>query len=153
MNVGDQLNIGGKTAEVIKVRKTAPVAVVEYEDGIRELHWHGDEPSTPAEDVHSEASVPSADVPVQSPSLPSRRHETPRQARTWQEVYGWYDRAGLCPRCSAQGAWGHQLGFTNVKPPCNPCAVIVADFPAKVSNGWHRLHRHTAPQYALTARA
>ena len=43
MNVGDQLNIGGKTAEVIKVRKTAPVAVVEYEDGSHELHWYGED--------------------------------------------------------------------------------------------------------------
>ena len=153
MNVGDQLSIGGKTAEVIKVRKTAPVAVVEHEDGIRELHWYGDEPSAPAEDVHSEASTWSADIPVRSPSKASQTPETTEQAREWQRFYGWYDRAGLCPRCSAQGAWGHQLGFSNVKPPCNPCAVIVADFPAKVSNGWHRLHRHTAAQYALTARA
>lgn len=153
MNVGDQLNIGGKTAEVIKVRKTAPVAVVEYEDGIRELHWHGDEPSAPAEDVHSKASTWPADIPVRSPSPASQPPETPSQAQEWQRAYGWYDRAGLCPRCSAQGAWGVQLGYSNVKPPCNPCAVIVAEFPAERSNGWRRLHRHTAPQYALTASA
>lgn len=153
MNVGDQLNIGGKTAEVIKVRKTAPVAVVEHEDGSRELHWHGDEPSAPAEDVHSEASTWPADIPVRSPSPASQPPETPSRAQEWQRAYGWYDRAGLCPRCSAQGAWGVQLGYSNVKPPCNPCAVIVAEFPAERSNGWRRLHRETAAQYALTASA
>lgn len=151
MNVGDQLNIGGKTAEVIKIRKTAPVAVIEYEDGSRELHWYGDEPSAPAESVQNGASTWSADIPVRSPSPASQPPETLSQAEWWQRVYGWYDRAGLCPRCCAQGAWGHQLGFSNVKPPCNPCAVIVAEFPAKVSNGWCQLTQRTAPQHALTA--
>jgi len=151
MNVGDQLTIGGRTAEVIKVRKTAPVAVVEFGDGSRELHWYGDEPSAPAESAGNGASAPATEIPDHSPSLASHGHETPRQARRWQQVYGWYDRAGLCPRCCAQGAWGHQLGFSNVKPPCNPCAVIVAEFPAKVSNGWCQLTQRTAPQFALTA--
>lgn len=200
MHVGDQLTIGGRTAEVIKVRKTAPVAVVEYGDGSRELRWYGDESPAPAEagpvrgprvktggfadtwiDTHilgpinsgpssdelaeawglpngsestqSRASAWPAAPPVQSPSLASQPPETPSQAQEWQRAYGWYDRAGLCPRCSAQGAWGVQLGYSNVKPPCNPCAVIVDEFPAERSNGWRRLHRETAAQYALTATA
>lgn len=198
MNVGQKIIIGGRTAEVIKVRKTAPVAVVRFGDGSTDLHWFGDtEPprqeSGPVrasktriggfadawienhvlgpinrgptaeqleelwglgtESTHDGPSVPSTDIPVQSPSRASQRHETTRQARTWQEVYGWYDRAGLCPRCSAQGAWGHQLGFSNVRQPCNSCAGIVAEFPAESLNGWRRLNRRTAPQYALTAAA
>lgn len=198
MNVGETVTIGGRAAEVVEVRKTAPVAVVEFDTGERELRWYGDEttaparpetvrapriktggmadawtdthilgpinngPSTdqlaelwgvPAQSNQSGASAPATEVPEQSPSRASHGHETPSQAQEWQRAYGWYDRAGLCPRCSAQGAWGVQLGYSNVKPPCNPCAVIVSTFPAERPNGWRRLHRETAAQYALTARA
>lgn len=198
MNVGQTLTIGGRTAEVIKVRKTAPVAVVRFGDGSTDLHWYEDEPSAPAEpgpvrgskvktggfadawlETHilgpinrgpsaeqlaelwgtpmessrNSDSVPVLAIPEHSPSPASHGHETPRQARRWMQVKGWYDRAELCPRCSSQGAYGHQLGFSNVKAPCNRCAVIVAEFPVPAVNGWHRLHRATAPQYALTASA
>lgn len=196
MNVGETVTIDGMTAEVVEVRKTAPVAVVEFNTGERELHWYGDESTAPAEpetvrgpriktggmadawtDTHilgpinngpstdqlaelwgvpaqsnqSGASAPATEAPEQSPSRASHGHETPRQARRWQQVYGWYDRAGLCPRCSAQGAWGHQLGFSNVKSPCAPCSAIVAEFPTPVANGWHQLTERTADRYALIA--
>lgn len=153
MRAGDKIVIDGAKATVIKVRKTAPVAVVEYDDGYRWLHWYGDEPSAPLSEVRDGDSTRVTDAPEQSPSKASRLPETPRQAEWWQRVYGWYDRAGLCPRCSAQGAWGHQLGFSNAKPPCNPCAVIVAEFPVPAVSGWNQLTQHTAPQYALTASA
>lgn len=201
MNAGQKVIIGGRTAEVIKVRKTAPVAVVEFDDGSTDLHWFGDtEPprqesgpvrgpkvktggfadawtqthilgpintgpssdelteswglaGTSPEPHETDGSDRVADIPVQSPSLASHSPETPMQAQWWKRTQGWYERAGLCPRCSSQGAWGHQLGFSNVKPPCNPCAAIVAEFPTPSANGWHQLTQHTAPQYALTAAA
>lgn len=105
----------------------------------------------PAESNRSGASTRPAEVPERSPSKASWSHETPRQAEKWQRVYRWYDRAGLCPRCSAQGAWGHQLGFSNVKPPCLPCSVIVVEFPSPATNGWNQLTQYTAPEYALPA--
>ena len=153
MNAGDTVIINGETAEVIEVRKTAPVAVVQFGDGRRWLHWYGDEPSAPAEEHEKAPSTRPAEIPDHSPAKATHRPETPRQAEKWQRVYGWYDRAGLCPRCSAQGAWGHQLGFTNVKPPCNPCAVIVAEFPIETVGSWRQLTQPTAPQYALTPTA
>lgn len=153
MNAGDVISIGGETAEVIKVRKTVPVAVVRFEDGHTDLHWYGDEPSAPAVEDQEEASTRVANIPVRSPAKATHSPETPMQAQWWTRSYGWYDRAGLCPRCSSQGAWGHQLGFSNVKPPCRPCGVIVAEFPTSAVNGWNQLTQHAAPQYALTASA
>ncbi|MCU4298184.1 hypothetical protein D3I60_14070 [Brevibacterium permense] len=186
------MTIDGKTAEVVELRKTAPVAVVVFDTGERELWWYGDTEATdtatgsgrgpgefadswiethilgpinsgpmadqlaeqwgiPAETTGNGDSLPVTDIPVRSPSLATQGHETSRQARRWQGVYGWYDRAGLCPRCCAQAAWGHQLGFSNVKPPCLPCSVIVAAFPVTAANGWNQLTEHTAPQYAPKA--
>lgn len=52
MNAGQKVILGGRTAEVIKVRKTAPVAVVRFGDGSTDLHWFGAEPSAPAQDLH-----------------------------------------------------------------------------------------------------
>lgn len=152
MQVGDQLTLDGRTAEVIKVRKTAPVAVIEFGDGERRLHWYGNEPSTPTEPHETCGSTRVRDFPDHSPSPESRSPETASQAEWWQRVYGWYDRAGLCPRCSSQGAWGHQLGYSNVKPPCNPCAVIVKEFPVPAASGWCQLTQRTAPHYALNER-
>lgn len=194
MHVGDQLTISGRTAEVIKVRKTAPVAVVEYGDGSRELHWYGNDNGTvptgrsrtgtggfadtwtdthilgpinngpssdelaeawelssiPAEPHETGASTRPVDIPEHSPSETTWSPETPRQAEKWIRVKSWYDRSGLCARCSSQGAWGHQLGFSNVKPPCHPCAVIVAEFPIPAGNGWNQLTQYTAPEHRLT---
>lgn len=52
------------------------------------------------------------------------RPETLRQARTWETVKGHYEDAGLCGGCAGQAAYGHQLGFAKIKPPCAECAYI-----------------------------
>lgn len=199
MNIGDQVTVDGKAAEVIKLRKSAPVAVIEFGDGERSLYWYRDAvnnigesglvrgPETgpggfadkwieaqllapinngPNSDELAEswglgpqstearetrASARPADIPEHSPSQSTWSAETPRQAEKWSRVKSWYYRAGLCPRCSSQGAWGHQLGFSNVKPPCLPCSRIVSKYPILTVNGWRRLTQYTAPQYALSA--
>lgn len=42
--------------------------------------------------------------------------ETMGQARTWDAIVSKYRLTGFCDRCAAQAAWGHQLGFTHVRP-------------------------------------
>ena len=58
-------------------------------------------------------------------------NETPRQARTFSTVKGHYLTLGLCSPCAAQAAFGHQLGFSRSKPPCNSCRAIIASFPVE----------------------
>jgi hypothetical protein len=97
--------------------------------------------------------------------------ETPRQVRTWQAFKNAYLSRGLCSRCAAQAAFGHQNGFTAgpgrtaVRPPCDSCTPIVATFPIAVAEGsqWRKiggLSRAGTPtpgttengtEYALTA--
>lgn len=151
MNAGQKITIGGRAAQVVQVRKTTPVAVIEFDDGTTDLHWFGDEPSAPS-DVHETGSSDRVvEPPLHSPSKDSHSPETPMQAQWWMRTRSWYERAGVCPRCSSQGAWGHQLGFSNVKPPCTPCGLIVAEFPVPTLNDWRQLTQDAAPEYALTA--
>lgn len=193
------MTVVGKVAEVVKLRRSVPVAVIEFEDGERDLYWYGAAESNggdsgpvrgpetgpggfadkwieaqalgpinegpnsddladswglgplSTEPHETRASTRPADVPEHSPSQSTWSPETPRQAEKWSRVKSWYYRAGLCPRCSSQGAWGHQLGFSNVKPPCLPCSRIVSKYPILTVNGWRRLTQYTAPQYALSA--
>lgn len=147
MNTGDPVVVRGRTAIVVAVRKHAPVAVVEFENGERDLLWFGPEPSTPTESLRRGPSGSLAEVPHHSPSVASRQPETPAQAAAWTVAKARYTRAGLCPRCAAQGAWGHQLGFSNVKPPCDQCQPIVATFPQRASASWSKLTQHTAAEY------
>lgn len=44
--------------------------------------------------------------------------ETHRQATTWENTKNKYKGAGLCNGCAGQAAYGHQLGFHKIKPPC-----------------------------------
>lgn len=55
---------------------------------------------------------------------PRERPETPRQAQHWETVKNRYLQAGLCRRCAAQAAWGHQCGFRLIHPPCQVCRAI-----------------------------
>lgn len=64
------------------------------------------------------------------------RPETPSQAATWERVQLNARVAGLCDACAAQFAWGAQLGFTNVHPPCKACRSIVDALPSLRPNGW-----------------
>lgn len=51
--------------------------------------------------------------------MPKRdKPETARQAETWQNTKGKYLAAGLCNACAGQAAYGHQLGFHRIQPPC-----------------------------------
>jgi hypothetical protein len=64
--------------------------------------------------------------------------ETLGQARTWERVKSNYVAAGLCTACASQAAYGHQLGFSRVHPPCLDCRSIVAKLPEHAGNGWRR---------------
>jgi hypothetical protein len=59
------------------------------------------------------------------------RPETLRQAQEWDRVKARYLRAGLCHRCAAQAAFGHERGaggWDAIYPPCAVCAELVALF-------------------------
>jgi hypothetical protein len=75
----------------------------------------------------------------------SRLPETQRQAQEWERFKNRYQRSGLCDRCAAQAAWGHQVsagGWRVVKPPCPPCAELVAMFPYITANpAWRAVLR------------
>jgi hypothetical protein len=62
--------------------------------------------------------------------------ETQRQAERWDEVKAHYLRQGLCGHCSAQAAWGHQLGWRRISPPCDGCFPIVVRFAGKGAGDW-----------------
>lgn len=66
--------------------------------------------------------------------------ETARQAHTWETVANLYETDGLCRGCAGQAAYGHQLGFSRVHPPCDPCQSIVGGFPlsAGKDSPWRR---------------
>lgn len=64
------------------------------------------------------------------------RPETNRQALTWDATKRHYILLGLCPRCAAQAAWGHQQGFAKVNPPCFACLPVVLTFPVNEHGEW-----------------
>lgn len=64
--------------------------------------------------------------------------ETLAQARTWEIVKGNYLADGLCYPCAAQAAWGHQAGWSGIRPPCDDCAPVVAGFPVAAGGHWRR---------------
>lgn len=51
----------------------------------------------------------------------NRTPESLRQARRWDETAARYRTHGLDPACAAQLAWGHQVGFSQVRPVCDEC--------------------------------
>jgi hypothetical protein len=57
--------------------------------------------------------------------MPKRdRPETERQAQTWENTKNKYVAAGLDNGCAGQAAYGHQMGFHRIKPPCSNCKRI-----------------------------
>ena len=52
------------------------------------------------------------------------RPETLRQAETWENVKNKYVAAGLDNGCAGQAAYGHQMGFARIHPPCPACQLI-----------------------------
>lgn len=71
------------------------------------------------------------------------RVETLRQARIFDSAKRHYERLGLCGVCAAQAAWGHQLGFSGINPPCHRCQPIVDAFPVNKPGKW----RSNSPRY------
>jgi hypothetical protein len=71
--------------------------------------------------------------------------ETTRQAQRWDIVKTRYVGAGLCHRCAAQLAWGHQDNagwWNNLRPPCASCASVVHGFPVPTTNPlWRKFER------------
>lgn len=76
--------------------------------------------------------------------------ETMRQSRTWEVIKNRYLRLGLCHTCASQAAYGHQLGFSRIHPPCPDCAPIVATFEFPAVTPWRKVLN---PGAAKTARA
>lgn len=76
------------------------------------------------------------------------RPETMHEARRWDASNSHYLRLGLCYVCAAQAAYGHQLGFARVNPPCVVCVGVVAGFPDGAANGWRS---HSIRKAALGA--
>ncbi|NYD78436.1 hypothetical protein SAMN05216555_10988 [Arthrobacter cupressi] len=68
--------------------------------------------------------------------LKDQAAETLRQARTFDRIKRHYEGLGLCGPCAAQAAWGHQIGFSQSKAPCEDCQPIVDGFPVAKPNGW-----------------
>ncbi|SKB44229.1 hypothetical protein SAMN05660473_00722 [Arthrobacter sp. 49Tsu3.1M3] len=64
------------------------------------------------------------------------RPETLWQARTFKTMKRHYERLGLCRVCAAQAAWGHQLGFSRINPPCHDCQPIIDTFPVDKPGLW-----------------
>lgn len=63
--------------------------------------------------------------------------ETFEQARYWTKVYNHAVDYGLCPKCAAQLAWGHQIGFRRVEHrPCETCLPLVVRLSSERANGW-----------------
>ncbi len=62
--------------------------------------------------------------------------ETPGQAFTWETVKNKALDFGLCHRCASQLAWGHQNGFSSLRPPCRECTPLIASLPKVRPNGW-----------------
>ena len=68
--------------------------------------------------------------------------ETIREAQNHQTYANVYMRNGLCSPCAYQNAYGHQLGWSLVRPPCDKCKPVVANFPVAKANGWRALSLH-----------
>jgi hypothetical protein len=71
--------------------------------------------------------------------------ETLRQAQRWDAIKLRYADAGLCDRCAAQAAWGHQDnagGWDDLHLPCDRCEPVVRGFPVPTTNSlWRKFER------------
>ena len=69
----------------------------------------------------------------------TKRPESIGQAKAFDTRAGVYRAAGLCDACAAQAAFGHQLSFAQVRPPCPHCVSLIRLFPIEALNGWRAL--------------
>lgn len=73
------------------------------------------------------------------PDKPNDGPETQAEADHWQRRNNRYVRLGLCYPCAAQCAYGHQLGFSRIHPPCEACQPIVDTFPYPAVGPWRKV--------------
>lgn len=66
--------------------------------------------------------------------------ETLREARRWTVRNTQYINIGLCFKCAAQAAYGHQLGFLRANDPCVICTALVDRFPRQEAGAWRSLY-------------
>lgn len=78
--------------------------------------------------------------------------ETLVQARKWEVVKARYVELGLCEKCAAQAAYGHQSnsgGWPSLNPPCDRCTETVGTFPFPTTNaGWRKILGTVPPRDA-----
>jgi hypothetical protein len=79
-------------------------------------------------------------------------HATRRQAQRWDAHVEAYKARGLCVGCAGQAAYGHQLGFNVIKPPCEECQPLVDTFRGEpLANGWRTIEGATIADNWLSA--
>jgi hypothetical protein len=83
--------------------------------------------------------------------MAAEKPESLRQAQTWERVKNTYRVRGLCWTCSAQAAYGHQLGFARIEQPCPLCVGVVADLPKGEVNGWRSMPVSSSAAASTTA--
>lgn len=88
-------------------------------------------------DIYNHPPTPKGETVFKSMSQPANDPvETFRQARYFDANKRHYQGLGLCGACAAQAAWGHQLGFSRIEPPCPECQPLVATFPVDKPGKW-----------------
>jgi hypothetical protein len=78
---------------------------------------------------------------MKKPLNAGQKPETIRQAETFTTVRNYYAGIGLCNRCAAQAAWGHEdggTGFKGIHDPCAKCQPLVDTFPAPAYGKWRK---------------
>src|SRR5690606_10003832 len=78
--------------------------------------------------------------------------ETLEQARTWDRVKTAYLRDGFCDPCAAQAAWGHQNGFTRVRPICGLCVGTIPTYrhAGERARTWAKMPSHCSADEELS---
>jgi hypothetical protein len=78
--------------------------------------------------------------------------ETKRQAQRWDANVKAYKAKGLCGACAGQAAYGHQLGFDAIAPPCEICRPIVdRSTGERLGKGWRVMVAETVAEKWLAA--
>lgn len=86
-------------------------------------------------------------------NIKTLRPESQGEAETFHSTASHYRRIGLCDVCSAQAAFGHQLGFSLVDPPCLGCEPLVAGMPKAELNSWRSKSPSTSAQWRTAVAA
>lgn len=68
--------------------------------------------------------LPSKSSHTATPKVSRAAPETASEAAEYDKRVSRYRRAGFCDACAGQAAWGGQLGFSNVRPPCPTCTGL-----------------------------